>query len=119
MSDVITLLVTSYSEKNEQHANQFIEGCLDPRPVLGLARALAKLLCSDLLRADGLVLFNEHVRPCVLDLMREFRSTKLDEVLAGGSRFSKLAREIDAGWGSFKGLLEKSVRVFEEMKDCL
>ena len=60
------LLVTSYASGiDEQLASQFIEGSVDPRPILSLASSLARFNCIPSFDPD----FNDNVRPAVRAMM--------------------------------------------------
>jgi hypothetical protein len=107
-----------YSTTDEQIANQFIEGCVDPRPVVGLARALAKLHCagSGAAKRVGVEVstFNELVRGCTLDMLKSLGSTDLAKIRAGKGRLAKLANQIPSVGSLFEALIASY-----ERRDCL
>lgn len=62
------LMITEWCENDEQLANQFIDGIVDPRLVPQIAKAIATLHCQDFDPA-----FNDDVRDYVLTAFTPFR----------------------------------------------
>lgn len=73
--DNMKLLVTQWSEADEQWGNQFIDGSIDLRVIPKLSETLATLHCQAFDPA-----FNENVRPCTVSLFDTMRE-KIDEIL--------------------------------------
>jgi 5-methylthioribose kinase len=85
-------LITEWSSSNEQYGNQFIDGAVDPRTAVSLAKSIAALHCSSVVEND----FNASIRPF---------ASSLDDILkavldgwatadpANSNRVIKLAQE--------------------------
>ncbi len=90
--DTLKLLVAEWVASKEQFGNQFIDGAVDPRTAISLAKSLAALHCSQKVKID----FNEEIRPFVSSI------DPIIKVVLGGyiaahpapDRVAKVAQEV-------------------------